>query len=483
MYFTQEIRPYFPNWACNRRCFRDKLVTGSFYFLSFAGCPPADFCRICERNMEQTTKTEQTVLSDRPAVEGAAATPVPLNRYQETLRRFDVAATIAIALTALALPFSNSGVIITTCVIAGCWLCSGRWSEKIGMIRSNPVLWLPLLLLALFGVGMFYGPADGANAMERLISYRKLVLPAIIATTLTVPWRRKLALGAFQVGMIVVLGIVIWHNVGILVSGSDERLGSGIRNYITMGLMTILWIVQIYYFTWETRYRWWGLAASLLVMLSLIMFNTSRTVHVVLLVAIVIGLLYRFRWHGVWIGLTVLLLLPTTAYFALPRFQGKIDQVVDQAQAYLEEGNKDTSVGVRLYLYRTSMEMAGQSPLFGAGTGGIPATFKSFNGQPCDDPHNEYLTIYLQLGICGLVVFLAWLVALFRATMRMPSPWGPLVMILLAMIATSCIPNSHISISAEGTMYLFFVGVFFSVLPAKKEINDSVSSRQPAAES
>jgi len=424
----------------------------------------------CERNMDRAAEIDKNTVMDHPSGDpGESAPPQqPLTFIQKSMRRFDVAVTIAIAVTVAVLPIDTSPVTIATAVMLACWPFAGRWSERFETIKSRPVLWLPILLFAMFAIGTLYSAADWNKALERLVSYRKLLYPAIIATTLTVAWRRRLVLTVFQITMIVAFSFMVWQNVSLLLDGKATRLGSGFRNYMTTGLLIILWITQIYYFTRETRYRWWGAAVAGTLAFGLFTLNTARTIHAVLLIAILVGFIYRFRKRGIIIGLAAAILLPVTAYFVLPRFKLRVDEVFSEARDFLDRGRKHSSIGARMNLYRAAMNSATERPIFGFGTGGTVARLETAHGKPTDDPHNEYINMYMQLGVLGLGVFIAWLVALYRDARRMKPPWGPLAMTLAAIVAIACLPNSYVSVTSEGTMFLVFIGIFYSVPPDKK---------------
>jgi len=130
-----------------------------------------------------------------------------------------------------------------------------------------------------------------------------------------------------------------------------------------------------------------------------------------------------------WVGLAVLaglLALPVASYYALPSFRNRVWSTLDDIERF-RAGTEDISnlsVGRRLAAWQTALHTAGQQPLLGVGPADVRAAvdaqyaYEPFILKPenrIPDLHNQYLEIYVGLGLVGLTVFiLAFLIQPWR---------------------------------------------------------------------
>ena len=111
--------------------------------------------------------------------------------------------------------------------------------------------------------------------------------------------------------------------------------------------------------------------------------------------------------------------------------------------------------------------------LFGTGVTGFG---KAYAAQVSDqagplamltnDPHNQYLRIFLEQGFVGLLIFLALLVTIARTGLKSQS--GRLgVCVLIGWCATSLF-SAHFTTFAEGRFIWIWLGVFIGSLSFEK---------------
>lgn len=104
----------------------------------------------------------------------------------------------------------------------------------------------------------------------------------------------------------------------------------------------------------------------------------------------------------------------------LPGIGRRIYQVIWETDSYLHTGDpSDRSIPMRLAFWSASWNLIKTNPLIGAGTGDMPRTYYQYYESiqsPLDEEwrtlhaHNQLLTITVQFGIIGLVLFLLMVV-------------------------------------------------------------------------
>ena len=100
------------------------------------------------------------------------------------------------------------------------------------------------------------------------------------------------------------------------------------------------------------------------------------------------------------------------AYSISPHFRQRIDSI--QIQLTQLEKNKVNSLNTRYYFYKYSFEKIKEKPVLGYGTGSFVKEFSSISEHATKilagvhkTPHNNYLFIWFELGLVGLLFFLS----------------------------------------------------------------------------
>jgi O-antigen ligase len=168
----------------------------------------------------------------------------------------------------------------------------------------------------------------------------------------------------------------------------------------------------------------------------------------------------------------VVMLLVTgaiVAYHSSSRLHERVALAVSEYQAWSPNHGKDTSSGQRLDFYYNTLQIVGDHPLFGVGTGGFPAAYEQQtlgkDVMETRNPHNEYLLIAVQTGIVGLALLVYMFYSLWRYALLLPTPFGQDAargLVLGCMV--SCMVNSTLLDHADGLLFSFMAAVLFANL-------------------
>ncbi len=151
-------------------------------------------------------------------------------------------------------------------------------------------------------------------------------------------------------------------------------------------------------------------------------------------------------------------------------------QVSWHSLTQFQHDQHQTSIGFRLKFYQLSWQLWWEKPWLGWGTGGFTDQYRQRGGITgwegvLDQPHNEYLLWLVQYGVLGLLVFLWFLVVLWRAAWQCHAQRWLLCGILMAFVVTGLF-NTFLYVSASGYLFVFLVGLLGRMGGRKCELRD-----------
>jgi O-antigen ligase len=336
-------------------------------------------------------------------------------------------------------------------------------------VRQPMVMMILVWGVVLLGAA-FYSVATVPEIIADLSSWRKLLLlPMAAAVFDSELWKRRLV---WTLVLTVTLGAVLsyfsWFSG---VTFYKYRLGIAIHNHATQGMM---FAVSLFGIALLARYCrpvtmvgfYFLPAAGLLIFANLIFITPGRSGYLVLLVLAAIIAFFmapgRIRYlMGGGLPLVLALLL-----FFSPVASQRIMQGVNEIRSY-EQSVELTSMGIRMAMWKNTLQLVRARPWFGYGSGGFSEAYRrevegqtGWQGQPVDDCHNQFLRIVAEQGLLGLAVFLAFIGACFR------QPVGGVFRImglgvLLAWGATSMF-SAHFSTFTEGRFLYLWCGAMLA---------------------
>jgi O-antigen ligase len=134
---------------------------------------------------------------------------------------------------------------------------------------------------------------------------------------------------------------------------------------------------------------------------------------------IVVALLFMSAAPGIRaihkaIAMIVFSVVLVLSYTQIDRIHSRVTEAIDQSTLYLNQGNRDTSVGIRLQLWEASLVVLKEHPLAGVGVNHYQEALKSLSDRGVISPlaatmphsHNELAYFATLLGIPGLLCIL-----------------------------------------------------------------------------
>ncbi len=157
--------------------------------------------------------------------------------------------------------------------------------------------------------------------------------------------------------------------------------------------------------------------------------------------------------------------LLTVSYFSSENMALRVDTAIEDIRNY-RSGTSRSSLGMRLDWWQDSLILIRNAPLAGYGTGSFATEQKKLvagtTTKPSDNPHNEYLMLGVQLGIPGIVIFIAMLGALFFYSFSLFKKERHLLQGTVLAFAWGCLANSWLLDSHPSHFFLIAAAILTS---------------------
>lgn len=377
---------------------------------------------------------------------------------------------LVVAIAAL-IPWSTSISQILTVI----WLLALIPVLDVARIRGElqqPAGGLPALLWLMALAGVFWASVPWSERVAGLDGFHKLlVIPLLLAQFRHSP-RGMNALIAFLASCTLLLAVSwillgLWN--GFRIAVPEKLPGLAVKDYIAQSSEFLICVFALLAVAIERqRAGQWKWAAGAVLLAGLFLANVAyvapgRTALIIVpLLLLVLGLHY-FGRRGVLFGCLAAALIGALAWAGSPLLRARVLASFSEVRAY-EETNASSSSGIRLEIWKKSLQFVAEAPIIGHGTGSILDQFRRVQGESgaaaviANNPHNQILAVAIQLGLVGTVLLLVmWAahLALFRGGGLVP--WIGIVVVVQNLVSAPF--NSHLFDSFHGWLYVFGLGI------------------------
>jgi O-antigen ligase len=355
------------------------------------------------------------------------------------------------------------------------------WADQ----RVHPALLLIYAVLTAFAASLLWSTAPAGEAMGAFLKYWKLL---VIPITLALLVDRRQAVVAFYVyaagQTFLMLGSWLLR-LGLPVPWATSKLAltefSVFSTYLDQGIMmavfsALCWHLRAYLPSQKARAA--AVLIAVLSMLEVLFVLKGRSGHTVAIVLLSLAIMWqlpaRFR---VVMAVLPFLVLACIALLS-PTVAERLMKVRTEVAAFSHQKNMDiaspeaSSSGIRLHLWSNAIESIAQHPLVGSGVGSWSDEFdriehaRNLKAKPLtrlSNPHQEYLLWGVQLGVPGVILFLALLGSFVYASWRMEPPLVRAVHSTVAGLAVACLFNSSLFDALIGDFFCVTLALLFAL--------------------
>lgn len=381
-----------------------------------------------------------------------------------------------IVLMVAALMFSTAATVIIEVLIFLCIVGFADLRRRIVPALRQPMVFMALVIYFMVTIGVFYSVAPFSEGIDLWGNWRKMLLVPMVAAVYTDPlWKQRLV--SVFIGL-AALSALLSFPAYLLDMGNKYGPGILVQTASTQGmvfsvaLFACLVLLRFPQPSVFLNKRLLALSAVVLV-LSITLVSYGRSGYLAL---VVLAMVFVFWGVPRRIKFIVMLLVPALIASLLlisPVAQERLSQGIGEMTTY-EQDSIETSMGLRVILWKNTITLLKrfERPFFGYGTAGFEAAYTSlmnekkivgerrWQDRPVHDPHNQYLSILVEYGLVGFVLFLLFIGSFFRQSVA--NPYYILgVGTLLAWCATSFF-SAHFTTSMEGRFLLVWCAAMLS---------------------
>ena len=146
----------------------------------------------------------------------------------------------------------------------------------------------------------------------------------------------------------------------------------------------------------------------------------------------------------------------------------------------IENLSNDESTNQRLNFYKKALDLSFKKPVFGYGLGSWKYESLPYNENKNREllvpyyTHNDFLQIFFELGIIGLIFYLSFLISLFKKIIKIDNNYKSLLIIMLIVFLMNSLLNFPLHRSQEIVPFLMVAAlIFFFSLKSKGQKRES----------
>ena len=393
-------------------------------------------------------------------------------------------------LLAFILPIYKDGATICVILMALNWLFLGKKAFNIDGLKGN----IPLLLLMVFYfwhiLGMLWSSNLDFGLFDLEVKLTFLILPLVFSAFGRFKvYRFERILKGYLVGCSVAIIYGIVNSLWAYVSGSDPYLDlyndnitpllhiSYFAMYLNLALVICFYLIvrnENDLYSWRNV----GLIVLSFVFALATFFSTSRSGFLALIFILVIVSVYAIIRYKKWlVGISVVLIIWFVASSLLKdinvgdrSFYG-FNKVTDVIKNSDVKEDASESTAVRVLVWKSTLSLIKNNPLFGVGTGDIKdGLMAEYNSKGYVEPvkknynaHNQFLQTSATLGIIGILILLA---IFAYPTLISFQKNNYLYLMFTVNIAVSCLTESILEVQAGVVFFTFFTSLFAPILMA-----------------
>jgi O-antigen ligase len=303
--------------------------------------------------------------------------------------------------------------------------------------------WHPFHISALLFVGVAgfeliaYHGTQGDKLPSKYFTYVQLFIVLLMIWELAPSWRRMLGLlMAYVFGAYVAALDTIWlyrHHTGSMLRfyvGSDP-------NDLAMTLALALPMAWYLGMTEERKLLRWACRGYMVVGLLAIGLTGSRGGMLTSIVALSLVPLSLNRLAPKTRAAAIVLIIVAGGLAAL-----YVPDAIFQRLATTTTEVEDARLGGRFRLWVAGLKAYVYHPMLGYGTGSFKSVVASWLGSGAQVAHNSYISVLVEQGIIGLLIYLSMFLAVFRAVLHLPTLERRFSLVLMATLGIAITPLS-----------------------------------------
>lgn len=350
-------------------------------------------------------------------------------------------------------------------------------SDQLLKGMSTPIA--VMIALAAFAISLLWTVAPQDDALGSLVKYGKLLMVVLLLISIRDRREAIYALGSFAVAQTFLLASSWMLFARLPVPWSTSRMAlteyAVFSSYLDQGIMSAVFAAICWHLREHAPGRFGRKLAIFMAFAALanvFFVLMGRSAHVISIALISIAIMWELPKKYRAVVVLLPFLLAVGLFFASSKVRDRLILVETEVSAYSAQQKANTSSGIRLDLWNTAIQAIGEYPVAGSGIGSWSTQFNRLqrekNPAHIDiagngNPHQEFLLWGVQLGIPGILLFIALLFSMWRDTLKMARPYARATQSTLLALAVACLFNSSLYDAQIGDFFCVLIGLLLAL--------------------
>lgn len=344
-------------------------------------------------------------------------------------------------------------------------LCSSHlrsgYSESLKDVR----VLLSLFFLAWIFIAMSWGVAPYGDRLEEVWSWRKLLLvPAVFMLFKEVGAKKSMNF----VFILTCAGYMVGSWLGYLGFVSlDRDPAHFLENHSTQGVFFSVAAFMCVVNLMRSKSNVFGILGYLFLIIgfvtNILMVLTGKSSFVFLIsVLFAAGMLIGGKFARLFAILLVVIGMVFLA--SVENTRDRIGEAIYQLKTVDSPSIHGSSMGLRIVMWRVTLKMIADKPFLGSGSGSYKYDYAKHINElvgwqkfVSDNPHQQYMHIWAEQGIIGLVIFLCVIISWTWYPPDLPKSYYWIAIGILIGTSLNGFANGHFSSFSEGRLFWILV--------------------------
>jgi O-antigen ligase len=316
---------------------------------------------------------------------------------------------------------SRSLFAMSAFVMMLAWGFSGQWRQKLTTLIEKPAaLWITGLVAWMYLSILWSEGTPESILYAAKVQWQLLLIPIIVTLAINERWISR-CWKAFAAGMtVLILHIYIMQVVSIPWVHSTDPASvffNPIPQSIGLGIFSAWCILELINGSANKFYKLLLVLLFIVASYSIFEISQQRSGYIAWLVACSTVLILSLSSSKRLFAFISILIIFAGIVMNSSKIQGRVELAKQDFLSY-EFKNNYTSIGSRLHMWFTGVQLIKEAPLTGHGLGSYPIVSADKFKDPamcsiaCMHPHNQFIFYAIEFGVFGLLIFLVFCVSI-----------------------------------------------------------------------
>ena len=352
---------------------------------------------------------------------------------------------------------------------------SGETNEFLAKRYAPIAVLITIFLLAL---SLTWTRAPPFEALASLVKHGKLILIVLVMMLIRNRYEAKIVLATFALAQTFLLLSSWMLFTQLPVPWATSRMALNeyavFSSYLDQGIISTVFAAICWHLRDFAPGRLGPRFAIFLVIMALVnvfFILAGRSGHIVAISLISLAIMWELpkKYRSVIIFLPFVLAIGL--FFSSNKVRDRLTLVQTEVQSYSNDAQIDTSSGVRLRFWITSLQAIREHPVMGTGVGSWTSEYNRLQRENNvlhrdvdrnGNPHQEYLLWGVQLGIPGILLIVFLMFAILKDSRKMEKPVARATQSTLLALTIVCFFNASIYDAQIGDFFCILLGLLLA---------------------